>query len=104
MGRMPNRVLLVGFVAPAACLLAGCSSSGGDIISSVALPSHQSAAAAETDGFVLSPPHEAGRMPGVPNLTENQRGYLDGLLALSRSANWNQDADDWRHMLSAGRG
>ena len=30
--------------------------------------------------------------------------YLDGLLALSRSANWNQDADDWRHMLSAGRG
>ena len=30
--------------------------------------------------------------------------YLEGLLALSRSANWNQDADDWRHMLSAGRG
>lgn len=81
MGRMSNRVLLVGFVAPTAWLLAGCSSSGGDIISTVALPSHQSVAAAETDGFVLSPPHEAGRMPGVPNLTENQRGYLDGLLA-----------------------
>ncbi len=80
MGRMPNRVLLIGFVAPVAWLLAGCSSSGGDIISSVALPSHQSAAAAENDGFVMSPPQDAGRVPGVPNLTENQRGYLDGLL------------------------
>ena len=29
---------------------------------------------------------------------------LDGLLALSRSANWNQTADDWRHMLATGRG
>lgn len=30
--------------------------------------------------------------------------HLDGLLALSRSANWNQVADDWRHMLASGRG
>jgi len=30
--------------------------------------------------------------------------YLDGLLALSAAAGWNQDADDWRSMLSLGRG
>jgi GNAT superfamily N-acetyltransferase len=30
--------------------------------------------------------------------------YLDGLLALTRAAGWNQDADDWRFMLSAGSG
>jgi len=29
---------------------------------------------------------------------------LDALLALSGAAGWNQDADDWTHMLSAGRG
>ncbi|MCX7231401.1 MAG: GNAT family N-acetyltransferase [Burkholderiales bacterium] len=29
---------------------------------------------------------------------------LDGLLALSGAAGWNQDADDWAHMLAAGRG
>jgi GNAT superfamily N-acetyltransferase len=29
---------------------------------------------------------------------------LDRLLALSGAAGWNQDADDWTHMLSAGRG
>jgi GNAT superfamily N-acetyltransferase len=31
-------------------------------------------------------------------------GHLDGLLALSEAAGWNQDADDWRHLLAAGRG
>ena len=30
--------------------------------------------------------------------------HLDGLLALSRAAGWNQVEDDWRHLLSAGRG
>lgn len=30
--------------------------------------------------------------------------YLDRLLALSRSANWNQTEDDWRTMLREGRG
>ena len=30
--------------------------------------------------------------------------YLDGLLALSASAGWNQDADDWRHLLATGVG
>jgi GNAT superfamily N-acetyltransferase len=30
--------------------------------------------------------------------------YLDGLLALSGAAGWNQQADDWRFMLAAGAG
>lgn len=30
--------------------------------------------------------------------------HLEDLLALSRSANWNQVADDWQHLLAAGRG
>ncbi|RPH46828.1 MAG: N-acetyltransferase [Burkholderiales bacterium] len=30
--------------------------------------------------------------------------HLGGLLALSGAAGWNQDADDWAHMLSSGRG
>jgi GNAT superfamily N-acetyltransferase len=29
---------------------------------------------------------------------------LDGLMALSRAAHWNQDEADWRYMLSAGHG
>jgi hypothetical protein len=74
-------MVVAGFMAPVACLLAGCSSSGGDLISTVALPSQQSVAAAESDGFDVAPPHDGGRMTGVPNLTENQRGYLDDLLA-----------------------
>jgi GNAT superfamily N-acetyltransferase len=41
-----------------------------------------------------------------PGVIEHPLGtaYLDGLLALSRAAGWNQDADDWRFMLSAGAG
>jgi hypothetical protein len=81
LGLMPNRLLVAGLMAPMAYLLAGCSSSGGDLISTVALPSQQSVAAAESDGFDVSPPQDGGRMTGVPNLTENQRGYLDDLLA-----------------------
>ena len=72
---------VVGFVAPAAWLLAACSSSGGDLISSVALPSQQSVAAAEADGFDVSSPHDGGRTAGAPALTDSQRGYLDGLAA-----------------------
>lgn len=81
LGMTPNRILVAGFMAPVAWLLAGCSSSGGDLISTVALPSQQSVAAAESDGFDVAPPHDGGRMAGMPNLTENQRGYLDDLLA-----------------------
>ena len=29
--------------------------------------------------------------------------HLEGALRLTRSANWNQDADDWRMMLALGR-
>lgn len=79
---LPNRAgLVVGLVVPAAWLLTACSSPGGDLISTVALPSQQSVAAAETDGFDVSSPQDAERMAGVPDLTPNQRGYLDGLLA-----------------------
>ncbi len=81
MGLTPNRALVVGLMAPVAWALAGCSSSGGDLISTVALPSQQSMAAAETDGFDVSSPSDVGRMSGAPDLTANQRGYLDGLAA-----------------------
>lgn len=78
---MSGPALLIGFVAPVAWLLAACSSSGGDLISTVALPSQQSVAAAESDGFDLSSPSDVGRMSGAPDLTPSQRGYLDGLAA-----------------------
>jgi hypothetical protein len=81
LGRVPNRLLVAGLLAPVSWLLAGCSSSGGDLISTVALPSQQSVAAAESDGFEISPPQDGGRMAGVPNLTDSQRGYLDDLMA-----------------------
>jgi len=79
LGLTPNRVLLAGSMAPAAWLLAGCSSGGGDIISSVALPSQQSAQAAEADGLDVAA--SADRLAGKPSLTPGQRTYLDGLLA-----------------------
>lgn len=79
LGLVPNRRLVAGFVAPAAWLLAGCSAGGGDIISSVALPSQQSAQAAEADGLDMAA--SADRLAGKPNLTPGQRSYLDGLLA-----------------------
>ena len=67
-------------MAPAAWLLAGCSSSGGDLISTVALPSEQSALA-DGDAFdVVASPHADG-LSGKPDLTPPQRGYLDALLA-----------------------
>jgi hypothetical protein len=79
LGLASNRVLLAGFMAPAAWLLAGCSSGAGDIISSVALPSQQSAQAAEADGLDMSA--SADRLASKPSLTPGQRTYLDGLLA-----------------------
>jgi GNAT superfamily N-acetyltransferase len=47
----------------------------------------------------------SGEPPGS-SVIEHPLGtaYLDGLLALSRSAHWNQDEADWRHMLSEGVG
>lgn len=67
-------------MAPAVWLLAGCSSAGGDLISTVALPSEQSARAdGDTFDVVASP--DADGMSGQPDLTGSQRDYLDALRA-----------------------
>jgi len=59
---------------------------------------------ASTDGARRSV--EAGRDAATaePVLHPLGTAYLDALVALSRSASWNQTGDDWRYMLSAGRG
>lgn len=80
-GRRPlgvpgRRVLVVGFVAPAAWLLAGCGS-GGDLISTVALPSQQTIDYADGVDMPISP--ESVRQSGQPDLTAPQRDYLTAL-------------------------
>ncbi len=75
-----SKHLLAALIATAAVLPA-CSSPGGDLISTVALPSRQSVAAAESGGFDVSSPQDAGRTSGLADLTDSQRGYLDGLRA-----------------------
>ncbi len=75
---VPNHLLLVaGMMAPAAWLLTGCGSSG-DLISTVALPSLQTAGYA--DGVEL-PGVLADRQSGKPELTPAQRDYLGALEA-----------------------
>jgi hypothetical protein len=69
-------VLAAGFLAPAALLLAGCGS-GGDLISTVALPSQQTTGYAE--GADLPLPPDAGRQSGKPDLTPAQTDYLGAL-------------------------
>ena len=82
MGRRPNRVLVIAVMAPAAWLISGYSSPGGDLISTVALPSQQTAAAAEADGIdVEGAQLDGGRSAGAPDLSPAQRGYLDALSA-----------------------
>lgn len=78
----PQLAVLVGIIATAAWSLVGCSSHGGDLISTVALPSEQSVAAAENDDFAVAAPPDAGRLSATADLTPNQRGYLDALLAV----------------------
>jgi hypothetical protein len=56
--------------------LTGCGS-GGDLISTVALPSHQTTGGAE--GADLPLPPDAGRQSGEPDLTPAQRDYLGAL-------------------------
>ena len=74
---MPARTALVaGFLGPAAWLLAGCGS-GGDLISTVALPSQETTGYAEGADLPLSP--EAARQSGKPNLTPAQSDYLAAL-------------------------
>lgn len=69
-------------MAPAAWLLAGCSSGGSDLISTVALPSMQSVeASGAVGGLDVSASPGADRMGAPANVTPAQRGYLDALLA-----------------------
>ena len=65
-------------MAPAAWLLAGCGS-GGDLISSVALPAEQNTGYAEGVDVEASPSDD--RQTGTLALTPAQREYLDGLAA-----------------------
>ncbi|MGI9125300.1 MAG: DUF732 domain-containing protein [Mycobacterium sp.] len=74
----PSRLLLAGFVAPAA-LLAGCGSGGGDLISSVALPSQQTAG--YTEGVDVASAPQDDRQAAKLALTGPQRDYLDALAA-----------------------
>lgn len=76
LGSPGHRVLLVGFVAPAAWLLAGCGS-GGDLISTVALPSQQTIDYADGVDMPIAP--ESVRRSGQPDLTPPQRDYLGAL-------------------------
>ena len=63
-------------MAPAAWLLAGCGS-GGDLISTVALPSQQTTGYA--DGVDMSVSPEAARQSGKPELTPAQVAHLGAL-------------------------
>ena len=76
-GRLPlgasaRRFLAAGFLAPAACLLAACGS-GGDLISTVALPSQQTTGYAEGVDLPVPP---ADRVSATPDLTPAQTDYL----------------------------
>ena len=71
-----RRVLAAGFLGPAAWMLAGCGS-GGDLISTVALPSQQTTGYDE--GVDLPLPPEGDRQSGKPELTPAQRDYLGAL-------------------------
>lgn len=67
---------MAGVIAPAAWLLTGCASGGGDVFRSVALPSEQSADAAADSLELATPPD---RLAGKPTVTPAQRDYLDDL-------------------------
>ena len=63
-------------MAPAAWLLAGCGASG-DLISTVALPSHQTSGYADESEMPMAA--DAGRLSGAPALTPAQKDYLGAL-------------------------
>lgn len=71
--------MVVGVIGPAAWLLVGCSSSGADLMSTVALPSQQSSGSDQGVAMGVSP--ESGPQIGTLDLTPPQRGYLDALVA-----------------------
>lgn len=73
----PSRVVvMVGLLAPAAWLLAGCGS-GADLVSTVAPPAEQAAGSGGRVAMGDSP--ESGPQPIALQLTPAQRGYLDAL-------------------------
>lgn len=72
-------MLIAGFMAPAAWLLSACGDSGGDLISTVALPSQQTAEF--VGGAVDVPLATDTRMSATPELTPAQRDYLGALAA-----------------------
>ncbi len=78
LGTPARRVLLAGFMAPAVWLLTGCGT-GGDLISSVALPSQQTPGYAE--GVEVAAPPAGDRQSGAMAVTPAQREYLDALNA-----------------------
>ena len=65
-------------MSPAAWLLTGCGA-GGDLISTVALPSQQTTGYG--DGTEMPLAADAGRMSGAPELTPAQKDYLGALAA-----------------------
>ena len=74
-------MLLAGVMAPAAWLLTGCGS-GGDLISSVALPSQQATGYVEgADSVDVAASPTDDRHSGTLELTPAQRDYLDALAA-----------------------
>jgi hypothetical protein len=78
LGGSAHWALVAGIMAPTAWLLAGCGS-GGDLISTVALPSQQTTDYSEGVDMPVSP--GAGRPVGSPELTPAQHDYLDTLVA-----------------------
>lgn len=64
-------------MAPAAWLLAGCGGSSGDLISTVALPSQQTAAYTDTTEMPMAV--DSGRLSGTPEFTPAQQDYLAAL-------------------------
>ena len=71
-------MLVAGVMAPAAWLLTACGS-GGDLISTVALPSQQTTGYDDAAGMPMAA--DAGRLSGTPELTPAQRDYLGALAA-----------------------
>lgn len=80
LGLCSGRVALAVLLAPTAWLLGGCGT-GGDLISTVALPSEQSTGYGKAEGFEVGASPDSDRLVVKPELTPVQRGYLDALEA-----------------------
>lgn len=73
-------MLMAGVVLPAAWLLAACGS-GADLVSTVALPSEQTAEQSRSfgDGLDVAGGHDNPARNAPLQLTDSQRGYLEAL-------------------------